>query len=708
MHLAVRGRPAAATAGPPSAGWRLTVAPGRGVPRQPGRSSTPQADFQHRRPRLRLDLLPDDRVPRPPRDRRAGLHGRGGRRPSPGASRAPADDDRRGVRATTGTSSTWCGWPCSPRSTCCGEGRLTDRPPPPAVRGARPCSVAARRSRRSAASRPTRPGSEGDDDAAGGRGPRAVPDRVLELPRPDGEGVDRARRRRPRPVARERRRGRRLLLPVDRADAAGQQRGAAAAARSPPTTTSEIAALVGLRRPRSATGPQLPDVDIDDADLADGRRAVPGQLPGLPQRLGRRRRAQLRAGRAPPVRRRRPLQVGAAVRGRARARCRCSAPTSSPTSELDDLAALRRVPPGPRGPRRPRRSAAPGRSPRASWPGSSGSAALLALVAWIGTRSADPPSDRPTSAPDEPIERRPRRRRRRPRRRARPRRGARGERSSRRAVLRRGDARRRRRSPSCTGRAASRRSRACCWPSPSAASASASCCGPSTSCPTTRSTRSATPLASTEEEVAAFTADFEAGESHAAQPPACWWPRPAGPCAALGVALLFPIRSLGPRPGQRAEGDRRTAAAAIRVVTRTATPVRPRRPRRRRRHHRVPRGPHRRRRRADAADPLPRRPGVQAPRRAGRTGRSTASSPTPSCAPTSGCPVGLYQAEEGLLLCPCHQSTFDVLDGARAGLRPRRPAAAAAAARRSTTTGYIVATGDFSGPVGPGFWDRGR
>ena len=31
----------------------------------------------------------------------------------------------------------------------------------------------------------------------------------------------------------------------------------------------------------------------------------------------------------------------------------------------------------------------------------------------------------------------------------------------------------------------------------------------------------------------------------------------------------------------------------------------------------------------------------------------------------AGCPVGLYQAESGLLLCPCHQSTFDVIDGAR-------------------------------------------
>ena len=72
-----------------------------------------------------------------------------------------------------------------------------------------------------------------------------------------------------------------------------------------------------------------------------------------------------------------------------------------------------------------------------------------------------------------------------------------------------------------------------------------------------------------------------------------------------------------------------------------------------------------------------------------------------------GCPVGLYQADAGLLLCPCHQSTFDVLDGARPIFGP---------AARSLPQlplgidddGEIVARGDFSGPVGPGFWDRDR
>jgi ubiquinol-cytochrome c reductase iron-sulfur subunit len=73
----------------------------------------------------------------------------------------------------------------------------------------------------------------------------------------------------------------------------------------------------------------------------------------------------------------------------------------------------------------------------------------------------------------------------------------------------------------------------------------------------------------------------------------------------------------------------------------------------------------------------------------------------------TGCPVGLYQADEGLLLCPCHQSTFDVYDGARpvfgpaARSLPQLPLAA-------DDEGYLVATDDFSDPVGPGFWDRGR
>jgi ubiquinol-cytochrome c reductase iron-sulfur subunit len=73
----------------------------------------------------------------------------------------------------------------------------------------------------------------------------------------------------------------------------------------------------------------------------------------------------------------------------------------------------------------------------------------------------------------------------------------------------------------------------------------------------------------------------------------------------------------------------------------------------------------------------------------------------------AGCPVGLYEAASHQLLCPCHQSTFDVLDGARpvfgpAAVRlPQLPLAIDA-------DGYVYATGGFSDPPGPTFWDRSR
>lgn len=70
----------------------------------------------------------------------------------------------------------------------------------------------------------------------------------------------------------------------------------------------------------------------------------------------------------------------------------------------------------------------------------------------------------------------------------------------------------------------------------------------------------------------------------------------------------------------------------------------------------------------------------------------------------AGCPVGLYQADTHVLLCPCHQSAFKVLDGARPSFGP---------ATRSlpqlpltvSPDGFVVAMGDFSNPVGPGFWN---
>jgi len=70
----------------------------------------------------------------------------------------------------------------------------------------------------------------------------------------------------------------------------------------------------------------------------------------------------------------------------------------------------------------------------------------------------------------------------------------------------------------------------------------------------------------------------------------------------------------------------------------------------------------------------------------------------------AGCPVGLYRAQSHELLCPCHQSTFDVLRGAVPTFGPAdRPLPQLPI--EVDSDGYLVASGDFSEPVGPGFWN---
>lgn len=70
----------------------------------------------------------------------------------------------------------------------------------------------------------------------------------------------------------------------------------------------------------------------------------------------------------------------------------------------------------------------------------------------------------------------------------------------------------------------------------------------------------------------------------------------------------------------------------------------------------------------------------------------------------AGCPVGLYRATAHQLLCPCHQSTFDVLRGAAPIFGPTTRALPQLPLRIDAD-GYLRATGDFSAPVGPGFWE---
>ena len=175
--------------------------------------------------------------------------------------------------------------------------------------------------------------------------------------------------------------------------------------------------------------------------------------------------------------------------------------------------------------------------------------------------------------------------------------------------------------------------------------------------------------------------------------------------AAMGAALLFPLRSLGPRPGKDLKSTP-YSGAPLRVVTEDGVPV-----------HVAdvpvdgvvtvwPQG------HTDAADSptllIHTRPDQDFKAHPGREDWTVDGIVAYSKLCTHvGCPVGLYQAASGLLLCPCHQSTFDVLDSARpifgpaARALPQLPLAV-------DDGGYLIARGDFSSPVGPGFWDRDR
>ena len=130
--------------------------------------------------------------------------------------------------------------------------------------------------------------------------------------------------------------------------------------------------------------------------------------------------------------------------------------------------------------------------------------------------------------------------------------------------------------------AANRRARACCWPSPSAASASAWSRGPTASCPTgpTRS-RGSTVASSPRRQLAALDADLMASEEEIGRR-RLLVRLLAGAGGALGVAALFPIRSLGPRPG-RGPASQPVRDRATHLVTEQGDAGPARRPRRRRR-----------------------------------------------------------------------------------------------------------------------------
>lgn len=217
--------------------------------------------------------------------------------------------------------------------------------------------------------------------------------------------------------------------------------------------------------------------------------------------------------------------------------------------------------------------------------------------------------------------------------------------------------------------------------------------------PTDERTEARPPSGSADEDVAAFARAFESGEVPL-QRRRLLGRLALGAVGALAVALVFPIRSLGPRPGRglSVTGFR----GGRRLVDRGGEPIRP---------DQLGVGsvltvwPDGAAGAADSSTLLIR----LAP--ADELGDGTRAewvvddlvAYSKLCTHT-GCPVGLYQQQERLLLCPCHQSTFDVLDGARPVFGPAvRPLPQLPLA--VDVDGYLIATGDFEEPTGAGYWD---
>ena len=71
----------------------------------------------------------------------------------------------------------------------------------------------------------------------------------------------------------------------------------------------------------------------------------------------------------------------------------------------------------------------------------------------------------------------------------------------------------------------------------------------------------------------------------------------------------------------------------------------------------------------------------------------------------AGCPASLYEQQTNRLLCPCHQSQFSIIDNAEPIFGPATRKLPMLPIKVDDE-GYLVATSDYTEPVGPGFWER--
>jgi ubiquinol-cytochrome c reductase iron-sulfur subunit len=174
-----------------------------------------------------------------------------------------------------------------------------------------------------------------------------------------------------------------------------------------------------------------------------------------------------------------------------------------------------------------------------------------------------------------------------------------------------------------------------------------------------------------------------------------------GAVGALGVALLFPIRSLGPNPDDKLK---RTAwFPGSRLLDPSGTPVRP---------GDVAVGgvvtvfPEGAVGDASAQTLLIHASDTPMVTRAGRETWSPMGYVAFSKVCThAGCPVGLYEQRTNQLLCPCHQSLFDVARGAVPVFGPA-PRSLPQLPLAVNGDGFLVAQRDYLEPIGPTFWER--
>ncbi|MFZ5846388.1 MAG: Rieske 2Fe-2S domain-containing protein [Actinomycetota bacterium] len=72
-----------------------------------------------------------------------------------------------------------------------------------------------------------------------------------------------------------------------------------------------------------------------------------------------------------------------------------------------------------------------------------------------------------------------------------------------------------------------------------------------------------------------------------------------------------------------------------------------------------------------------------------------------------GCPISLWEQQSHHLLCPCHQSTFDLADNGKVIFGPAGHALPQLP-MGVDDEGYLIAMSDFLEPVGPSYWERGE